>query len=296
MGDYVIVTPAFNEAGYIEHAIDSVLAQTVRPRAWVIVDDGSTDDTPQVVERCAGQIPWIRSHRRQRVPDQAYFASNVYAIMEGVRLVQDLEFEFLAILDADIALPHDYYQSIITRFRNDAKLGIASGIYENLIDGALHEVLLDRRSTPKAIMIFRRECFEEIGGFLPLSQGGEDTCACVMARMKGWKSWSFPDVKVLHHRPTGTGSAGSVLKARFRQGLADYGVGSHPLFVLAKSLRRCVREQPYVAGGLLRLMGFGYGCCSRNGIEVPVDVAQFLRREQLRRLFEWNRVPDEHAA
>lgn len=294
-GKYVVILAAYNEAECIHHAIDSLLAQTVRPVGGIVVDDGSTDATCSVVDRYSKTAPWIHSYRRGRVSGQAYFASNVAAIMEGVRLAQDLEFEFLAILDADISLPPDYYESIIARFQDDSKLGIASGIYQNLIDGRLHDVLHDRRSSPKAIMVFRRPCFEEIGGFVPLPWGGEDTLACAMARMKGWKTWSFPDIKVVHHRPTGLGNAGSLLKARFRQGLADYGVGSHPLFVLAKALRRCVREKPYLAGGVLRLAGFIYGYVAENGRETPGDAVRFLRQEQLGRLLRGNRIPDEYA-
>jgi len=287
---YVIVTPAFNEAAYIERTIESVLHQTVRPVRWVVVDDGSTDQTPQIVQRYARQYDWMRYLRRERVPGQAYYASNVYAIQEGLQSLAEIEYEFLAILDADISLPCDYYEAIISRFRDDPLLGIASGVYENLINGRRHPVLHDRQSTPKAIMVLRRACFEDIGGLLPLPCGGEDTCACVMARIKGWKAWSFPDVEVLHHRPTGTGSAKSILCARFKQGLADCGVGSHPLFVLAKTLRRCVRERPYLIGGVLRLLGFAYGCLCGIRREVPIDVVRFLRREQLLRLLTANRI------
>lgn len=291
---YAIVIPAYNEAQYIHFALDSVLAQTCRPRHVLVVDDGSSDETVSIVERYAAEVPWVQALRRDRVPGQAYFASNVHAIMEGVRLLQERDYAFLAILDADISLPPDYYETILARFDGDPMLGIASGVYDNLIAGERHAVLHDRYSTPKAIMVFRRACFTDVGGFLPLSLGGEDTCACVMARMKGWKAWSFPDVHVLHHRPTGTGNAKSILAARFRQGLAEAGIRAHPLFVLAKMLRRCVRERPYLIGGLLRLTGYTYGCLCGVGAEVPTDVARSLRREQLRRLLRGNRIPRAH--
>lgn len=291
---YVVVVPAYNEAEYIRYALDSLVAQTLTPSAAFVVDDGSSDATLSTVQQYAGRTPWIRSSRRERVSGQAYFASNVHAIMEGVRLVQDTSYEYLAILDADISLPCDYYETVIARFQEDPRLGIGSGIYDNVVAGRRQAVLHDRHSTPKAIMVFRRACFEEIGGLLPLAWGGEDTCACVMARMKGWKAWSFPDITVLHHRPTGTGNAKSVLQARFKQGLADSGVGSHPLFVLAKALRRCVREQPYLIGGFLRLAGFVYGSLRRRHRDVPVDVVRSLRREQLHRLLNGNRIPDAY--
>ncbi|HSW02331.1 MAG TPA: glycosyltransferase family A protein [Sedimentisphaerales bacterium] len=288
---FVIITAAFNEAAQIEATMESVVAQTVLPLCWVIVDDGSTDDTRGKIERMQGRFPWIVYYRRCRQAGQAYFASNVYALMEGVAQTARLDYEFLAILDADITLPRDYYERIFSRFDSDPQLGVASGVYENLIDGSLRKVLSDRRSTPKAIQVFRRPCFEQIGGFLPLKYGGEDTCSCIMARMNGWKSWSFPDVKVVHRRPTGVGNAKSVLRARFVQGLADYGVCTHPLFMLVKSLKRGLLESPRLLGGLLRLAGYAYGSIRREPRQMPLNVARYVRREQLRRVFGLNHIP-----
>lgn len=288
---FVIVTAAFNEEPQIEETIHSVASQTLLPLCWVIVDDGSTDRTPDKVQRLQQEFPWIVYHRRLRLPGQAYFASNVYALMEGVAQVRHLDYDFLAILDADITLPNDYYEQVFARFRADAQLGVASGIYENLVNGSLQKVLSDRRSTPKAIQVFRRACFEQIGGFLPLKYGGEDTCACIMARMNGWKSWSFPELKVIHRRPTGVGNARNVLRARFVQGRADYDVSTHPLFMFFKSLRRCLSESPLLLGGILRLAGYAYGCIQRDPRPMPADVARYARREQVRRVFCLNRIP-----
>ncbi|OHB67112.1 MAG: hypothetical protein A2Y76_15605 [Planctomycetes bacterium RBG_13_60_9] len=288
---YAIITPAHNEAGYVRLTIKSVIRQTILPRRWVIVDDGSTDDTPEIIKSYADRYGFVQCVRRARDEGRTYFASNVYAIMEGVRLLRDQLFEFLAILDADITLPVDYYEQILARFGADPRLGVASGIYENLVDGELEKVLNDRRSTPKAIQVFRRACFEQIGGYVPLKYGGEDTCACVMARMAGWKSWSFPELKVIHHRPTGMGSARDILHVRFRQGLCEYGLATHPLFMIVKSLRRCVLERPWVVGGILRLAGYSYGYLRRERRQLPSEVARYLRREQFGRIFSLNRMP-----
>jgi len=288
---FVIITPAFNEEPYLEVTIPSVTSQTRVPLRWIIVDDGSTDHTREKVMQVAQAFPWVVYHRRHRQPGQAYFASNVYAIMEGVDLAKDLDYEFLAILDADITLPYDYYEQIFARFEADPELGVASGVYENLIDGSLRKVLSDRRSTPKAIQVFRRACFEQIGGYLPLPHGGEDTCSCVMARMNGWKTWSFPDIKVVHRRPTGVGNAKSILRARFVQGRADYGVSTHPLFMIVKSFKRCLLESPRFVSGILRLAGYTYGFLKRDPRQMPPDVARFAREEQLRRVFCFDRLP-----
>ena len=292
--NYIIITPAYNESAYIERTIESVLAQSILPLKWVIIDDGSTDDTAKIIRKYAEQHNWIRYQYREKKIGQTYYSSNVYAIMEGYEQVKNLEFDFLAVLDADISLPDDYYERIFDCFSKDNKLGVASGVYRDLVDGKLRKVLNDRRSTPKAIQVFRRECFEQIGGYLPLKYGGEDTCSCIMARMKGWKSWSFPELCVVHNKPVGTGHANGVLKIRFRQGLNEYFLASHPLFMFLKSLRRCAKERPYIFGGFARLAGFLYGYCLREDRQVPDDVVRFIRREQIGRIFNFNQVPMEN--
>jgi biofilm PGA synthesis N-glycosyltransferase PgaC len=291
MGEqYVIVTPAYNEAGYLARTIESVIRQTTLPARWVIVDDGSTDGTAAAVASYARTHGFIRYARRQRMKDDAYFASNVYAIMEGVRRLQNLSYQFLAVLDADIILPPDYYERILRQFRADPNLGVASGIYENLVNGHLQRVLNDRRSTPKALQVFRRACFEQIGGYVPLIHGGEDTCACVMARMHGWTAWSFPELKAVHQRPAGVRQAHGLLRTRFLQGLREYNLSTHPLFMIAKSLRRCLLEPPWLVGGILRLAGYLYGYLKREPSQIPAEVAAYARHEQISRVLYFNQI------
>ncbi|MBM4026140.1 MAG: glycosyltransferase family 2 protein [Planctomycetes bacterium] len=288
---YVIVTPAHNEADHLPATVASVLRQTVPPCRWVVVDDGSTDETPALLAAWVRQHEFLQYHRRLRDGSQSYFASNVYAIMEGVRQVETLDYEFLAVLDAEITLPPDYYEQILARFEADPALGVASGIYENLIAGRLHKVMNDRRSTPKAIQVFRRSCFEQIGGYIPLKYGAEDTCACLLARLRGWKAWSFPELKVIHRRPTGLGNAKSILRASFELGLQEYGLGSHPLFVLTKYLRRAFLEKPYGVRAAATLAGFLYGSLRAEKRQISRELVRFARREQLARVWNFNRIP-----
>jgi biofilm PGA synthesis N-glycosyltransferase PgaC len=289
--DYVIVTPAYNEAADIVYTIESVVRQTIRPLRWLIVDDGSTDDTSAVVHSYMRKWDFIQYIRRTRAADQTYYASNVYAIMDGVRYLKDVDYGFLAVLDADIVLPNDYYEKILTKFHVDPRLGVASGVDDILVGGRLCKELSDRRSTPKNNQVFRRECFESIGGYVPLKYGGEDTCTCIMARMKGWVSWSFPDIRVVHRRPVGVRNARSLLRARFMQGVCEYSLSTHPLFMVGKSVRRCIQENPFLVGGALRMAGYIYGHLKREPRQIPVEVAAFARREQVDRLLHLNRVP-----
>lgn len=290
---YIIITPVYNEADYIERTINGVLAQSVLPYKWIIVDDGSTDDTANIIQHYAKECDWIQYLYRKKEAGQSYYGSNVHAIMAGYEQVKTIKYNFLAVLDADISLPKDYYKQIFERFSQDERLGVASGVYQDLVNGKLRKVLNDRRSTPKAIQVFRKECFEQVGGYLPLKYGGEDTYSCVMARMNGWKSWSFPEICVMHNKPVGMGHAGNMLKIRFRHGLNEYGLATYPLFMLLKSLRRCIKERPFISGGLARMAGFLYGYCLREKRQIHDNVVRFIRREQMVRLFNLNRIPKE---
>ncbi len=281
---YVVVTPAFNEAAFIERTIQSVVRQTVRPLAWVVVDDGSADETGRIVQEYCRCHDWIRYLRRERVAGQTYYASNVYAIQEGLRSLDGTAYAYLAILDADIELCPDYYEAVLGRFARYPELGIATGTYLEKEGGGFVEARIDRRSTPKAIQVFRRECYERIGGYIAFRNGGEDSGVEVLARMHGWQTWSFPDIQVIHNRPVGTGDGRSLLRARFRLGLTDYCLGTHPVFMILKCAKRCVWERPYVLSGLLRMVGFSYGCFRRESRQMPTEAVRFLRQEQLSRL------------
>ena len=284
MRKYIIVTPAYNEARYVGMTIESVIAQTVKPLLWVIVDDGSTDQTAENIKKYTGKYDWIRYVYRQKVAGQGYYGSNVYAIMEGVKVAENLDYEYLAILDADIELGPDYYNKIFQRFEKYPELGIATGIYLEKECGEWVEARIDRRSTPKAIQVFRRCCYEQCGGYIPFKNGGEDSGMEIMARMKGWQTWSFPEIKVIHFRPVGTGEGGSILKARFRVGLTDYCLGTHPLFMLVKCLKRMVWEKPYIISGFLRLCGYVIGYMKREPRQLSVETQRYLQKEQMRRL------------
>lgn len=296
IASYVIVTPAFNEAAYISKTIESVLVQTIQPLLWVIVDDDSTDQTAQIIRQYAQSHSWIRYVYRQKNTDQTYYASNVYAIQEGLKVIAGQEYDYLAILDADISLPQNYYENMLARIEKDPKLGIASGVYVDRIgDDKFKKVLNDRRSTPKALMVFRKECYEQIGGFLPMKYGGEDTVACFAARMNYWKTWSFPDIVAIHNKLVGTGHTKSTLEIRFRQGIGEYFMATHPLFLLLKSLRRCIKEPPYGVGGLMRLAGFVYAHFLREKRQISDELASYIRKEQLGRVLKGNKIPVEYA-
>lgn len=281
---YVIITPTYNEGRFIRETIDGVTSQTMLPIRWVIVDDGSTDNTVDILKQYQDQYDFIECHSRSRKAEHTYYESNVYAILEGYDRVKNLDFEYLAILDADIILCNDYYEEIFRCFDINQDIGIATGTLLEEVDGRLKETVIDRYSTPKAFQVFRRACYEQIGGYIPCKNGGEDSCAEIMARMRGWQTWSFPDIKVIHQRPVGTRDNRTVLYARFNQGLTDYCLGTHPIFMLAKCLRRCLVEKPFISSGVARLAGFLHGYIIREQRQIPDEAKRFVRREQMKRL------------
>ena len=282
--EYVLITPTHNEREVIESTIKSVLSQTILPHKWVIVDDASTDESHEVIRKYSQQHDFIIYHRLDRDDEGGNYVRRAQVFLAGYELIKTLSFDFIGGLDADIILPPTYYQCIMEEFDKNPQFGIISGVYMDKIGDQYRRVFFDKTHTPGAIQMFRRQCYEAIGGYKPLKYGGDDTCAEIAVRMKGWQTRSFSEYKVVHSRPVGTGGGKSILQARFYQGLTEYSVATHPLFMLAKSIRRFFLEQPYFVGSLARLSGFIYGYCRREKRQIPTEVISFVRKEQMKRL------------
>jgi len=185
-------------------------------------------------------------------------------------------------LDADVSFDSTYYENILDRFKHNPRLGLAGGfIYEQVHGKFLCRKFNNVMSVPHAVQLFRRECFEAIGGYIPLPYGGPDWVAEVTARMKGWEVHAFPDLIVYHHK-VGTAVRG-VIKDGFRQGRMDYSVGSRLLFEIIKCLRRAKRK-PYVLASLVRMSGFICELCKRKKRLVSREFVKFLRKEQTERI------------
>jgi biofilm PGA synthesis N-glycosyltransferase PgaC len=280
---YVLVTAAYNEARFIEQTIRSVISQTIRPQEWIIVSDGSDDATDEIVKMYSVQNTFIQL-RRITEEHPRNFKAQVNAINFGISQLKATEYNFLGNLDADVTFEPQYFALLLAEFENNPNLGLAGGA---ICEQSSNGIFKPRRansltSVAHACQFFRRECFEAIGGaYLPLPYGGPDTYAETSARMKCWSVQSFPNLKVFHHRPTG--SVGGVLRGWFRQGKMDYSLGAHPVFELFKLLRR-ISVRPYVIGSVVRLIGFIDSYCHREQRAVPDDFVIYLRQEQKRRL------------
>lgn len=277
---YTVLTAAYNEQDYVEETIQSVLRQTLRPEVWLIISDGSMDATDEIVRRYSAKYPFIRLLRRIKEPNRS-FASKAYALHAGLEHLGGIKTEFIAHLDADISLDPSYFEEVLARFHRDPKLGIGGGWYAEKVNNTFAVAPGNTPgSVPGCIQVFRRRCYDEIGGILPIEYGGEDWYAEVMARKMGWRVQSFPEMVVRHLRETGT--ATNKLRYCFYQGFTDYCFGSHPAFELVKLAKRTF-WRPYVLGAAARLLGFlvAHGCRRRIAAD---EFIRFLRREQLCRL------------
>jgi len=279
---YVIITPARNEALYIERTLAAVAAQTIIPQKWVVVSDGSTDATDELVSRWMKSNPWIELVRRD--PDETRnFGSKAHAVRLGVEKLCEMDYSYICNLDADIEMPPNYYEQILQKFEENQQLGIAGGLlYEDDPEGRYPQHLSADHSVAGPVQMFRRKCWEEIGGYLPLRYGGVDAMAEAMARMRGWQVSTFVDLPVLHLRPTGT-EKGSLLLARWKQGVMERSHGNDLFFELVKCLGR-ITERPRVLGCFARASGYLWAAIRRYPLAVPSELASFLRREQRSRL------------
>jgi glycosyltransferase involved in cell wall biosynthesis len=281
---YVLVTPAQNEEEFIETTIKSIVSQTILPLKWVIVSDGSTDRTDEIVNEYSVKFDFIEFLRIDS-SEKRNFSSKVNAIQAGYAKLNDIEHHYFGNLDADMALESDYYERMLNKFELDSDLGIAGGKIFDLIDGQPVEDISSSDSVGGQIQLFRRQCFQDVGSFLPLKMGGEDTIAEVMARMHGWKVQSFSDIAVFHHRPTGT-AQDKILVAKFRLGIREYLYGTHPLFEVIKCIFRVI-ERPHILGSILRACGYLWASLSMKRRHIPEEVIQFLRHEQMHKLISF---------
>ena len=278
---YVLVTAARNEAKYIGRTLDSVTAQSIKPERWVIVSDGSTDATDQVVQSYAERFSFIELQRRTPDPDRN-FGSKAKAIQSAMASLSDVQYDFVGNLDADVSFEPNYYERVLERFDKNPQLGVASGLMFDVFGSELRKQYHSKWSAAGPVQFFRRDCYESFEGYRPLKRGGVDSIAELMARVNGWEVVTFEDLHVLHHRPEGTAKSG-LLAARYRQGLMEYSHGNHPLFQLSKCIFR-VAERPFVIGSALRWFGFCMGYIKREERAIEWDLIQKMRTEQMSRL------------
>ncbi|HLZ32507.1 MAG TPA: hypothetical protein VKP13_00725, partial [Nitrospira sp.] len=227
------------------------------------------------------KYPWMemvqRSHRHDR-----NFAGKVHAFNAGYERVRDLGYEIVGNIDADVTFEADYFEFLLVKFTGDEKLGVAGTIFVEEGYSSDRHSFEGHYHVAGGCQLFRKRCFEEVGGFKPNKAGGVDWVAVTTARMMGWKTKSFREKSFFHHRHLGTAARGA-LAAVFDYGERDYYLGGHPLWELFRVAYR-MTKRPYLLGGLS--LGLGYGWAMLRGIDRSVsnELMAFHRREQMRKL------------
>jgi len=279
---YLLISPCRNEAQYMRRTLDSVVAQTVRPALWVIVDDGSTDETPAILADYAAEHDWIRIVPKPDRGHRAVGPGVIEAFYAGLETVSLADYPYLCKLDLDLDLPPGYFKTLMARMEANPRIGTCSGKPYMRVGGKL---VSERRGDEMSVgmtKFYRRECFEAIGGFV--REVMWDAIDSHKARQLGWTaiSWDDPELRFEHLRPMGS-SQQSIYEGRRRHGRGQYFMGSDPIYYVATCVFRMI-EPPYVLGGLAMAQGyFGAWLRGERQLDDPELVA-FIRAYQRRAL------------
>ena len=250
----VIISPVRDESKYLRLTMDSMVAQTVRPVEWILVDDGSTDATPDIVREYAEKYPFIRLVPRQDRGFRKLGGGVVAAFDFGKERILHADYRYIAKLDGDMSFGPRYLETMMAMFDSDPKLAAVSGKVYREEDGRYVEERHIEEQVAGQFKLYRRDAFEDIGGFVQhLSWDGIDIH---QARFKGWRTLSFYDADawLWHHRIMGS-SDRSIYVGRMRWGRGNWTMGYHPLYAVAAGVNR-MGEKPMFIGGFLMIVGY----------------------------------------
>jgi glycosyltransferase involved in cell wall biosynthesis len=279
---YVLITSARNEQAFIAKTLESVISQTQLPERWIIVDDGSTDDTAEIAARYAEKFSWIVLVRNPRREGRD-FASKANNVNAALKQIQNLGFDVLGNLDADTSFGTDYMEFLMQKFAADPKLGIAGtpftqdGGYDSTRDSFEGE-----NYVAGPVQLFRRKCWNETGGYVANPGGGVDWIAVMTARMQGWNVKSFADKRYHHHRSMGTAGK-SDFAALFSYGQKDYYLGNSPIWQIFRVTYRLAKK-PFIAGGFALFSGYCWAALRRTKRPISPELMRFHRGEQMQKL------------
>jgi len=278
---YVLITPARNEERFIDKTIQSVIGQTALPVKWVIVNDGSTDATANIVSRYVARYDWIElvnlPVRRDR-----NFAAKVYAFNAGREKLKNVEYEVIGNLDADVSLDEDHFEFLLGKLREDCRLGVAGTVFREQGYSSETDSFEGQNHVSGQCQLFRRQCFEEIGGYFANKAGGIDWIAVTTARMMGWTTRSFREKSFFHYRSLGTAER-SLLASAFSYGEKDYYLGGHPLWEMFRVAYRAVKK-PYLVGAIALYSGYLSAFLRQIKRPVSDELMRFHRKEQMLKL------------
>lgn len=280
---YVLISPCRNEAQYMRRTIESVLAQTVLPARWVIVDDGSTDDTPRILAEYQARHDWIQVVTRSDRGHRAVGPGVIEAFYAGYAAIEPTEYDYLCKLDLDLDLPPRYFDILMQRMRAEPRIATCSGKAYVEREGALIAENHGDDTSLGMTKFYRVQCFQAIGGFVrEVMWDGIDNHRC---RMMGWIacSWDEPDLRFIHLRPMGSSQTG-ILTGRMRHGFGQYFMGTGFLYMLASAVYR-VAEPPVVLGSAAMLWGWLKSAIAGKARYDDPEFRRFLRRYQWQALW-----------
>jgi glycosyltransferase involved in cell wall biosynthesis len=283
--NYVVISPVRDEEAYIRFTVECMVHQTIVPKEWIIINDGSSDKTGNILDEYARQYPWIRVVHRANRGFRKAGGGVVEAFNDGYNAVQFRNWDFLVKLDGDLSFDCDYFEKCFKNFENEPRLGVGGGVICYVENGVKEFEKCPAFHVRGATKIYKRGCWDEIGGFW--AAPGWDTMDEVKASMLGWTTRSFPDLHIVHHRHTGT--AEGLWSGLVKNGRANYICGYHPLFMISKCLLRIIRR-PYLIGSIALFYGFLSGYWKRIPQVDDPKTINYLRRQQLGRLLGWETI------
>jgi biofilm PGA synthesis N-glycosyltransferase PgaC len=277
---YIIISPVRDEENHIEKTIQSVISQTIKPMKWVIVDDGSTDTTSEIIETYLPKNDWITL---LKLPDRGYYdlmtGGEIRAFYKGFKTIKHLDYDFISKLDGDISFDEHYYEDLFNKFDSNKKLGIAGGaVYYSENDFLTLEKSY-KKHVRGAARIYRRECWDDIGG--AIDKLGWDSIDVYKARMLGWDTYSFEEIKMIHHVKTWT--KGGSIHGHLRAGRMQHLIGTHPMFILLKA-GRGIFQRPFLIRFFAFLAGYLKSHIKQEERVVDRDLMAYIRKDQLNRL------------
>ena len=276
---YAVISPCRNEAEFMRRTLDSMVAQTARPTLWVIVDDGSTDETPAILAEYADRHDWIRVVQKPDRGHRAVGPGVIEAFYAGYETIEPSDYAYVCKLDLDLDLPSGYFAGLMDRMEANPRIGTASG--QPWFTGRNGQRVSERCGPEMSVgmtKFYRTECFEQIGGFV--REVMWDGLDCHKARMLGWIAVSWPDEALAfeHLRPMGS-SQQSIYTGRRRHGAGQWYMGSDPLYFAATAARK-MTHPPYVLGGLASLQGFLGAWTKGAKRHEDAELVAFIRRYQ----------------
>lgn len=282
---YILITPAYNEENYIENTIRSVITQSVLPIEWVIVSDGSTDKTNEIVMDYSIKHSFVKLYRHTNDdPEKTRLGRIarrvVSCINKGFEIIERKDYQFFGCLDADVSFNESYYESLMKKFDKNSRLGLGGGFIYNVSPEKKWPYFTKSNLVGGPVQFFRRECWEDIGGYIP--GGHQDYFAVASCRMKGWKVQSFPDLEVYHHKHA-SAAGRSQIKAKYHLGCMDYVCGDTFLFSFLRSISN-VNKKPFLIGSILRILGYLSTALRNEPKQVTPELGMFLKKEQRMRM------------